>query len=251
MEKTYYLLETKYTKYYATIWHQYPNIDKVHIGGKKKCVSFTVYLDGDPIPNLDSIGYDENCNVSGDLIKGRGTKHILRTAFTFLQSVYKDKISNKVLVEDNSIIACNDYEMPLSYYYLIHYQKTWYKKHFDAHIHNTKLQQQFSRDLQKFKDLLLTKPKHPFRNIRNAQRKKALEELYATHPTLGHFFKATKSLDCSVYQGWVVQLLHEHFPYVLGMEWLIDINKQKLKDIVHVKRLGNKKPLNMFGAGSF
>ena len=38
--KEYYRIKTSYCLYYAEIWHQYPNIDKVYFGGKRKCVTF-------------------------------------------------------------------------------------------------------------------------------------------------------------------------------------------------------------------
>lgn len=52
--KEYYKITTSYCNYYAEVWHQYPNIDKVYIGGKRECVAFTVYLD-EPTPNLNAV----------------------------------------------------------------------------------------------------------------------------------------------------------------------------------------------------
>lgn len=69
MNKEYYKINTNYASYYVELWHsdslrfssswhQYPNIDKIYIGGRKKCVSFSVYLEEKDSPNLDSFGYN-------------------------------------------------------------------------------------------------------------------------------------------------------------------------------------------------
>ncbi len=45
-ESEYYQLRSGRSRFHAHVWHQYPGvIDKVYIGGRRKCVCFSVYLE--------------------------------------------------------------------------------------------------------------------------------------------------------------------------------------------------------------
>lgn len=151
LDKEYYEIKTSFCNYYVEIWHQYHNIDKVYIGGKKKCVVFSIYLD-DPneVPNLDGFGFDENCNTSGNLQRTHGTQHLLKTALTFVKTLYK---ASSILLKDTSTIECNGYNMSLMKYSILHYGKTWYEKHFLARPHNTVAHDLYNKSIQDLKHI--------------------------------------------------------------------------------------------------
>ena len=84
-----YWIKTPENTYYAKIYHQYPTVDKIYIGGDQWCVDISIYLDGDENPNIDGIGYDKKCNVTLDFKRGDGTKHMIFCAFAFIKVIYK------------------------------------------------------------------------------------------------------------------------------------------------------------------
>lgn len=245
--KEYYKLKTTYCNYYAEVWHQYPNIDKVYVGGKRKCVAFTVYLD-EPTPNLDAIGFHEGCNTRGDLSKGHGTRHMVMTAFAFLKLMYRSHINGLVLLRDASVIDCYGYDMPLSHYYMLHYGKTWYQKHFHAQPSLSKWRNKLSADVITWSALLQSKPVGIFNRVAKKEKRKMLDDMYATCKTLQEFLHKLKSMDCNVYKDWADILVRDHMPYLIGMEWNIDMRSLDLPSI-HIEEKGTIKPKDLFIMG--
>lgn len=245
--KEYYKITTSYCNYYAEVWHQYPNIDKVYVGGKKKCVAFTVYLD-EPTPNLDAVGFHEGCNLRGDLSKGHGTRHMVMIAFAFLKTLYHNKINRLVLFRDASVIDCYGYNMPLSQYYMLHYGKTWYQKHFHAQPSSLKWKDKLINDVNTWDIVLKSKPTGIFDGVANKERRKLLHDMYATCDSLHELLQKLKSMDCNVYKDWADVLVKDHMPYLVGIEWCIETSILDLPSIQVVTK-GNVKPKGLFILG--
>lgn len=244
--KEYYTIRTSYSTYYAEVWHQYPNIDKVYFGGKKMCVSFSIYFD-EPDPNLDVVGYDENCNTTATLVNGKGTKHMLLCAFAFVKHMYgKHGVSERFLLKDYSTIDCHGHEMFLSHFYMLHYGKTWYEAKFGAQP--VEQPERYHTSVGVWKAMLKTKPTPDvvFGNVKGTQRRAHLEKMYKEHATLGDFLKTTKDMDCSIYRRWGDALVNSAFSYnIVGREWAIDASALK-QPAIQVIYVGEKKPTDMF-----
>ena len=240
--KEYYLIKTNYSHYYVEIFHQYPTVDKVYIGGKQWCVTFSIYLDGD-LPNIDGIGYDKDCNVTLNLVKSIGTKHMFLCSLAFIKHIYKNTISSTFILRDTSKIDCNKYKMFLPHYYILHHGQTWYQKQFGAEpLDNTNLRD----DLEAFKNHLKTKPPSNilFKSVIGKERRKYLEDIYDKHSSIKSFLKETKKLDCSIYKDWGSDLVNKFLPYLIGMEWKIDTKPLEKPDI-SIEFLGNNKPKDL------
>lgn len=242
--KEYFTLRTSSATYYAEIWHQYPTMDKVYVGGRRKCVAFSVYLD-EPMPNLDALGFHEDCVTEGEMAHGRGTRHLLKTALAFLHLRYQTR---HVLLRDASTIACNGYEMPLAQYSLLHHQKTWYQKHFRAVPSSAPRHRRFQEDLATWKNMLGTKPMPLFHKVQGKARKQQLDTWYVPCDNLKDFFAFLKDKDCIVYKDWVSDLMIDVFPYLSDLEWRIDLERLRLPHIT-VQSLPVKPP-QMFVGGS-
>ena len=244
--KEYFKIKTSYCSYYAEVWHQYPNIDKVYFGGKKMCISFSVYFD-EPDPNLDALGYDEKCNTSSTMANNIGTKHMLLTSFAFIKHMYATKgVSENFLFKDASTIECNGHSMFLSHFYMLHHNKTWYESKFGAKP--TQYAQVYNNKVLEWKLFLKTKPSPNdiFDRIKNVDRKEHLTKLYSKYLTIGEFIKATKDMDCSVYWKWGDKVIDTVFQHILvNAEWAIDASKLK-KPEIKVANLGTSKPNDMF-----
>ena len=243
MSKEYCLLKTSYSNYYVEVWHQYPNIDKVYIGGRKKCITFSVYLD-EPCPNIDGIGYHENCN------KSSGTKHMVLTSFYFIYHMYKKDV---FYFKDTCKILCSGYDMQLGTYYILHYGKTWYEKNFNA---TPRKAPDYKKDVRKLRQFLKTKPSTTeiFSDIESKSRHNAIctfrsnsvqTDLYNRSNSVQTLLQSLKEMDCIVYKGWAEQIVQTYVQYLHGIEWCID--SKSLNTIeTEVISLGTNKPSDMF-----
>lgn len=249
MSKEYFLIKTSYCNYYAEVWHQYPTIDKVYFGGRKKCVTYSIYLDEDFTPNLDGLGYDENCNTTSDLIRSRGTQHMLLTSIVFLQHKYHDKISMSIQFKDTSVITCDDgYEMKLSHYYMLYHQKTWYQKQFKATPLLGHWQDKLLNDVKSLKANLFSKPDGDslFGNVRNKQKRKHLESVYSSCGSVKELLTKLKEIDCLALRGWGEDFVTRVMPYLNTIDWVIDLASQIKPHVSEIVSLGNIKPKDMF-----
>ena len=241
-KKEYFLIKTNYSHYYAEVWHQYPNIDKVYIGGRKRCVLFSIYLD-EADPNIDGIGYDETCNVAGDMRRGKGTRHMILSAFAFIKDLYANThVSQVFLLKDTSKIACSGYDMYLSHYYLAHYGKTWYEKHLGAAPVESK--DTYKRGVLQFQEVLKTKP-DVLKDVKSKQRYSVLTREYNKYVCLEDFIASTKDSDCIVYKDWLDKLIEKYIPNILTMEWSVDASVLEVPSI-EIVRQGEHRPKDMF-----
>lgn len=151
------------------------------------------------------------CNVSGNLERGKGTQHMLKTAMQFAITQYPH-ISGKFLFKDASSIQCKlDFKLSLAVFSVLNTGKTWYEKKFNAYPNE--LQEEYEKCIKNFKAILTTKP------VLNIKQKQTL-------------YNSAESL------------INRHIPYLYGMEWCIDANALKLPKSTIIKE--PKKPDNLF-----
>ena len=237
MEKEYYRLDTSYCSYYACVWHQYPDQDKVFIGSRKKCVSFSVY-DYDPDPNLDGLGYSEHCNTTGNLQRGPDTQHMLKTALQFMMHKYPNN-SKKFLFRDTSYIqGSRETKISLAHYHILHYHKTWYEKHFLAEPHGEEQAKKYYDEVKAFKKMFKSKPaldiKHP-----------KVKKLYEDSKDLTEFVANMKTADAHLYKDWCSSLVQSHISNVNEMAWCIQASKMQGIPDVTITALEDK-PVDLF-----
>jgi hypothetical protein len=271
LQNEYYKIKTPFATYFAEIYHQYPNTDKVYIGGKKKCVTISVYKDdinavmgakllspqqhwmlarvgsqpciNEP-PNIDGLGYHSNCNEAGDHQRSSGSIHLLNTAMQFIIMHYKLK-DKTFLLKDTSYIECNKGHLPLSIYYMAYHGKTWYEAKFNAVpvLISSDLLQKQKKELKHFlkgktgindlKEFFNEKEK-PLRDIilKEAKDCKNIKELL-TH---------LKEYDCDIFKNWLSRLVSKFIPNLNGADWQIELNKDTSLYIEQIK----DKPIDMF-----
>jgi hypothetical protein len=225
MSKEYFQIKTSYSSYYAEIRHQHPIVDKVYIGAGQECVSFSVYLDEDP-PQLDGFGFSQHCDYTGNHIKGIGSVHLLNTAMSFIVSHYKLHEDTKFELSDVSFIECIRYHLPLSLYYMIYDNKTWYESNFDAtpmYMSKTELDTQ----RQALKDYISGKPDISSHFMeRQSALKDKVHQVYNSTKSLKECLDILKQQDCNIFSGWLQSICFHHIPHLLGTPWIIQ-NKSK------------------------
>lgn len=249
--RTYYKVKTKYSNYYVEVFKQYPNSDKVYFGGKQKCVVISVYFDNQN-PNLDAVGYNEDCNIAANLERQIGTKHMVLCAFAFVKKMYGKEVSELFELKDVSFIKCaNKYHMPLSHHSLMHHNKAWYERVFDA-VPCNKHKHEYTQKVETWKKLKKTKPNMSiyFGGIRSNPQLKLVTQLYKQSKSLEDFFRKVRSGDCIVYRDWGETFVNAHFNSpsgftVMGMEWVINASNLEKPEIEIINK-GNTKPADMF-----
>lgn len=251
--RTYYKVQTKYSNYYVEVFKQYPNSDKIYFGGKRNCVVLSVYFDNQN-PNLDALGYSEDCNITSNLECQVGTKHMVLCAFAFVKKMYgkRANVSEVFELKDASFIKCaNKYHMPLSHYSLMHYNKAWYERVFDASPSDNNRVEYITK-VESWKKLKKTKPDMSpfFKGIRSDLQLKLVTKLYDQATSLDDFFKKLKSGDCIVYRDWSEKFVNAHFNSpsgltIMGLEWIINASMLETPEIA-IHKIGNTKPSDMF-----
>ncbi len=200
---------------------------RVHIGNKKKCVVLSVYFD-DTDPNIDGIGYDENCNESGNLMRNSGTIHMIKSAMAFVVKHYKKYNFKKFQFKDTSVIHCaKDYQMPLNVYYIAKHGKTWYEMKLKAKPVNENdkyyegirtLKESFKKpigDHMMIYDNLM-------QNI-SKSKKNAFYPVFKNCTTIKEFFKYLfEEYDCFVLKDWLSRYILNFIPNLMRMEWYIE-----------------------------
>ena len=226
MNIEHYLLKTSYCRYYARIEKYSDLLHKVYVGGRKKCVAFSVYIDGESHPNLDTWSYNNDCNVEGNLEQGRGSLHLLKTACSFIKAKYGH--SKIEFIEKSYVMCSNNWRMPLCYYYLVKHGKTWYEEKLGAHPESIKAQQRYRDEKQKLMASLTSLDKPSFKTFAsdyNISKKlsESLKDIYDSSKTLKGFFKIIfDKYDCGVLKGWFVDFVSD-YTRTYGSSWIFDV----------------------------
>lgn len=241
MNKTFYTIKTSYAKYHVEVWHQYPNMDKVFVGGKKRCVSMSVYLEEGEAPNIDAFGYHESCNVADNHMPGVGSRHLLVTAIRFVLDHYKLSLTTRFQLTDTSHIDCDKgYVMQLPQYYVIYHGQTWYESKFGARpMHRDP--RELASQKQALSEYIKGKPDLSVYLPASSKRTKLVMDMYRGAASLEDLLGKLKTVDCIAYKGWLEPIVNRFIPGLFGMEWVIDgaiatshaIRIQKLEERPH------------------
>lgn len=216
MNKEHYQIKTSYANYYVEIWHQYPTIDKVYIGARKKCIGFSVYLNEkgkslkEEPPEIDGFGFSQHCNITGNHVKGIGSVHLMNTALRFIINHYKLPENIKFTFKDVSFIECIKYHMPLRIYYTIFHGKTWYEDKFGALPVNKLAITRLEESRKRLKEFLSLKP--DIEMFFDEDQKDLMEyvlSIYAKCGSLKECLDILKEEDCKVFKGWL-EFVYEH-----------------------------------------
>jgi hypothetical protein len=238
--KEYYKITTSYCNYYACVWKQYPDQDRVFIGAKKKCVTFSIYH-YDPDANLDGLGFSEDCNITGDLQRGQGTQHMLKTSMHVLMKMYPH-LSGKFLFKDTSTIQGErNFKLSLAHHSILHHGKTWYERYFRA-VPNDKPEIYYAGLKYLHNHVMTTKPELYIRHPQVILK-------YAKATSLKDFLHEMKDADAYFYKDWCSPLIGEVVPQVNDMTWCIDAHTLDLPSITVVKEANEPKQLFMMKGG--
>lgn len=241
----FYKLQSKSNVYYASVViYKSDELHKVFVGGKKKCVVISVYPD-DPVPNLDAVSFDEQCNEQGDLLRGRGTVDIVKSAMAFVKQLYG---FNRFQLTDKSHITCRKkVQVSLIHFYLAKYQKTWYEDKFNA-IPLTIAD--YKDKVKRLRQTLRTKPEWDNFSEEHqvpSNMKAALGKLYNECDNLGIFFKTiANDYDCYLFKDWLGIFIDKEMGNVYATKWVIQsvdtVNVEKIQQLPSNVFISDEKP---------
>lgn len=235
--KRYYILRSPQNRFFAYVEVMSSLQHKVIVGGKKKCVVISVYHDGTH-PNIDSLSYDERCNSSATLERGRGTKDMVLSAMSLVHTLYGH---TQFELKDRSYVKCEQsYEIPLMYLYLAKHGKTWYEDHFGARPIKIK---DYDIKVKNLKRLLKEYPawSQVCEQYDVPQKfRKALGALYRDVKSLKDFIRLVSSeYDCYMCKQWLGNIIeHVMEQDMLGTSWIISHTPDsKFMNIEEIERL--------------
>lgn len=209
----YYVIKSHQTDkvYYANIRYRHDTSGRIFnryiiFGGRRiDCLEMSV---NDDTAYVSQIKYHSDCCIHGELNrKKKETVDFLHTCFHFVQQ--KFPFVSSFVLDDFSNVMCETTQksMLLAYLYLIKYNKTWYEKHFDAHMDDTTRQHRYEECRAKFNSKEYKEThfpthasfasyfKYPIRGHVDV-----LEQMYADAPTIRLFLaEVVARFDCSTY----------------------------------------------------
>lgn len=146
----YYKIKTKNYEFFAIILDTEFEY-RIQFGGTRECINISVYKD-DAEANLNGISFDNRCSVDEQMIPGEGTIQMLKTALKFTRLKYKEHCKS-MMFKDHSRITCDKHiKIPLYYFYLTKYGKTWYQDKFNAKLYNKNDVEKIENALKFIKD---------------------------------------------------------------------------------------------------
>lgn len=220
--------------FFCEVQKQYPDMHRVFLilGGRKKCVIVSVYLDGDH-PNLDAVGYDQNCNLEANLIRGSGSVMIIHVAMTVVYKLYPQLRSSMPFeLVDKSHISCrSNYELELPFYYVAKHNKTWYESKLGA---RPEVQEEWieyraqKRRLSRFLRSTVEKPSwtdfiSKYLVPSSLRRNADFKQWYESANTLHDFISECARRDCVVFRKWLGILVSSFIPRLVGMHWIVSL----------------------------
>jgi hypothetical protein len=132
----------QYTCKFLKTTNNIKNTDEyfIGIGGKdKSCITFSATCrKGDNVEYtyLDRVEFNSSCSNDKILIKGEGTKDMLKTALWFVKTKFPQL--KAITLMDDSHIECimgkRQYKLPLAHDYILKKNKTWYEHFFKAEL---------------------------------------------------------------------------------------------------------------------
>lgn len=223
----YYLIKTNYAHYIVKV-EDITDYFRLHFGSKKKCIVIDVYNDDD-VPQISGVNTNENCNVAGDMKRGDGTIHMLRTCMKFVLHRFHHKPIIQFRLKDTSFIeGKRNVVISLAKLYMFHHNATWYESNFTAEclLEDPKTYRNQKRSLKKamaqgkpnFNDLFASVPEKVRKYLKNA---------YESCDTMMNFSEMLQrnKVDCFYYQTWLDKYVNHYVPNLTGSEWIIHVEK--------------------------
>lgn len=210
-----YVIKSPVRQYRCKI-RTYGTHDTLFFGGTRRCIVVTVHHE-DALAHIDGAGWHAYCSKSGMMPRAEnGTIDMIRTCITFVFRKYKT--ITVVTLVDSSKIECNDATLiELAPHYILKYGKTWYEKHFGAHLEDPKeatlyavflssLKKPVPFEFDEFDKRFLQKSF--LRPKQLAAVKKEIEPYYKKAESLLGFLREVNAhYDCSIFQNWLLQFM--------------------------------------------
>jgi len=211
MKEGTYIIKTNQYEFLMTIY-EYEGIYRIRYGDPTNkegpCIDFTYHTNSPTKLKLENLMYKNICSKDGNMKKGEGTIHMLKSAIMLLCNNFP-KIK-RIVFNDVASIECKGRSLLLAHIYLPCYGKTWYSKHFNANPTQKPLKhliEAFNIELNKpqttqaFKSIPLTTEPNP--------NQTCMEYFY------------TKKTDCKFFAEIEDEII-KHFPIPLSYsEWYI------------------------------
>jgi hypothetical protein len=128
-----YNIKTDQYEFLMTVY-EYEGIYRIRYGDPSNregpCIDFTYKTKAPTKLKLDNLMYKNICSKDGNLKKGDGTIHMVKSALILLCKEFPD--IKKIMFNDVASIECKGRNLLLAHMYIPCYGDTWYSKHFDA-----------------------------------------------------------------------------------------------------------------------
>jgi hypothetical protein len=185
------------------------------VSGKNDCIKISVPLDKD-VANLVWLGMsDGGCEINNTIISGNNTVHLVNLAFNIVK-IYKH-IKQIKLIDSSKIMCMNDFiyenpiEIPLSRYYFLFYQETWYENKFGAKLNEPEeVKKRYEQIKRNFTD---PSKKTDYFDFNNEDLNNSLGEIYYNCKTWKAFLdiinKYPKENKCKIVYPWLEKAVHK------------------------------------------
>jgi hypothetical protein len=211
---------------------------RITLGWKEKCVMITVYHD-DTMAHLEGVSYKELCGfnmeINTHLEPGKGTIKMLKAAFKFAAQQFPHVIGF-TLTDTSSVTCDHGIKIPLYYFSLAKYGKTWYQRNLDATPQRTSYVQSIANMNTTFNGPKQTSfsefwkehiaPNSKKIRIRESLLRETLENIYDTSTTLREFIHRLDSqFDCIIFDEWLADLVEAHCTIPFNQaKWVVHVN---------------------------
>ena len=91
----------------------------------RPCIN-VVMSKSDSVAVMDGVYYNPGCTVSGQMLRGEGTRKMVDFAIKYIKS----KGAKEIVLSDNSSVDCNGTMIRLGPMYFLKFGVTWYEKYF-------------------------------------------------------------------------------------------------------------------------
>ena len=272
MNSSFFTIITMYQEFNMTIENKYDNYYyiKLHNASDENNPCIEIYKQkNEIIGKLQQVLYNENCNLTNNMIGGKGTIDMINATLATLAFIFKDNLTD-IELDDCSYISCgenlNDKKPSLKHYYFAFKGKTWYEYNFGA-IPNVKYHQIYQDTIHKFNSSNEKKDVIWFTTIINHLKNdndtyKRLIELYKEAYTYKDFFYKLKKddninvcmkkydwiekffisakLDIPIYWRIPVSCFKHHSDYINILQNGLTINNNFIEKIKRLKKNSNK-----------
>jgi hypothetical protein len=235
---------------------------RIRFGSSRECINMSVYKD-DNIPHINGLSYDKRCNKSESMVPGLGTIDMIKSAIKFAKELYPDNCKDFMFKDMSSINCKKNIKVPLYYYYLTKYEKTWYQSKLNA-------KPEFKQHIKFIEDSLkkLNDPKEKvnyktfcilyLRDIQIKNLQEEFKDIYNDSNTYYEFLnKIIDNYDCGILNIWFNKLwsnlcqfqFHEYFWIIKEktiISWSEDIEIKSKRDKPEFRMIAGAPKVNDF-----